>query len=76
MYLENVNSPEDVKRLDATGLKGLADELRSALLVRPASMAATLAPTLASSRRPSPCTSCSTRCATTTSSRWATPPRR
>ena len=34
MYLGHVNAPEDVKRLDATGLGGLADELRAALLVR------------------------------------------
>lgn len=34
VYLEHVNAPKDVKRLDTTGLKGLADELRAALLVR------------------------------------------
>lgn len=34
MYLESINSPEDVKRLDAVGRRALAQELRDALLKR------------------------------------------
>ena len=34
MYLEKVNNPEDVKKLDATGRQGLVDEIRAALLSR------------------------------------------
>lgn len=34
MYLEKINDPEDVKKLDATGRQGLVDEIRAALLSR------------------------------------------
>ena len=34
MYLEKINNPEDVKKLDATGRQGLVDEIRAALLSR------------------------------------------
>ena len=34
MYLEKINNPEDVKKLDATGRQGLVDEIRAALLDR------------------------------------------
>lgn len=34
MYLEKINNPEDVKKLDATGCQGLVDEIRAALLSR------------------------------------------
>lgn len=34
MYLEHIDSPEDVKRLDAEGRKALAQEMRDALLMR------------------------------------------
>lgn len=34
MYLEHINSPQDAKKLDAAGCVALADEIRSALLVR------------------------------------------
>lgn len=32
MYLENINGPEDIKKLNIEELKGLADETRSALI--------------------------------------------
>ena len=34
MYLEKINNPEDVKKLDETGRQGLVDEIRAALLSR------------------------------------------
>ena len=34
MYLENINSPEDVKRLSFENLNILADEIRHALLTK------------------------------------------
>ena len=34
MYLEKINNPEDVKKLDAIGRQGLVDEIRAALLSR------------------------------------------
>lgn len=34
MYLEKINNPEDVKKLDVTGRQGLVDEIRAALLSR------------------------------------------
>ena len=34
MYLENINSPEDVKRLSIENLNILADEIRHALLTK------------------------------------------
>ena len=33
MYLENINGPEDVKKLDAEARKVLAQEIRDNLLV-------------------------------------------
>ena len=32
MYLENINSPEDIKKLNIKELKVLADETRAALI--------------------------------------------
>ena len=32
MYLENINSPEDIKKLNIKELKVLADETREALI--------------------------------------------
>ena len=34
MYLEKINDPEDVKKLDVTGRQGLVNEVRAALLSR------------------------------------------
>lgn len=41
MYLENINSPEDVKRLSFENLNILADEIRHALLTKLSALADT-----------------------------------
>ena len=34
MYIENINGPQDVKKLTVEEMRTLADEMRHALLVR------------------------------------------
>ena len=46
MYLENINSPEDVKRLSIENLNILADEIRHALLTKLSAHGGTIGPNL------------------------------
>lgn len=34
MYIEKINGPEDVKKIEVSGLPKLAEEMRHALLIR------------------------------------------
>ncbi len=54
-YLDNINSPADVKKLSLKELEALAEEIRSAVLNRDNKSADMSVPTSALSKQPLPC---------------------
>ena len=61
MVLENINSPEDVKKLSLEELNLLSGEMREALLHRLSNHGGHFGPTSAWWKPPSPYITCSTR---------------
>ena len=61
MYLENINSPEDVKRLSIENLNILANEIRHALLTKLSAHGGHIGPNLGMVEATIAYTTCSTR---------------
>lgn len=55
MYLEKINGPADVKKLDSAQLKALAQEMREAMLARASVHGGHFVRISASWKPPSPC---------------------